>query len=94
MTTTTTKVTEYPPLLLKPPPKLRSLDLADYPLASTPTPPALKKFCFDLHGVPTHFKELDMFEDDFLQVLYSFCFVACYFFFLIFYHYIASYILG
>ncbi|KAJ3027940.1 UNVERIFIED_CONTAM: SCF ubiquitin ligase complex subunit cdc4 [Siphonaria sp. JEL0065] len=43
---------------------LRSLDVSEFPLANTPTPPALKKFCFDLNGVPTRFTELDLYEDD------------------------------
>ncbi|KAJ3246080.1 SCF ubiquitin ligase complex subunit cdc4 [Chytriomyces hyalinus] len=65
VTTTTTQITEFPPLVLDPNPPIRShLDVALYPLANTPTPPALKKFCFDLNGVPTRFAELDSFETD------------------------------
>ncbi|CAG8542917.1 8540_t:CDS:2 [Ambispora gerdemannii] len=33
------------------------LDPRDYPLSDTPTPPALKRFCFDLNGQPTYFRE-------------------------------------
>ncbi|CAG8472708.1 1665_t:CDS:10 [Paraglomus occultum] len=33
------------------------LDPKEYPLADTPTPPALKRFCFDLNGQPTYFRE-------------------------------------
>ncbi|KAJ3303511.1 SCF ubiquitin ligase complex subunit cdc4, partial [Blyttiomyces sp. JEL0837] len=68
VTTTTTKITEFPPLVIKAPPRLRPLDAAHFPLANTPTPPALKKFCFDLNGVPTRFKELDLFEQDVEQL--------------------------
>ncbi|RUP51715.1 WD40-repeat-containing domain protein [Jimgerdemannia flammicorona] len=57
VTTTTTKTTTFPPLVLPPPPKV--LDKKLYPLADTPTPPALKKFCFDLNGQPTWFREDD-----------------------------------
>ncbi|KAJ3229448.1 SCF ubiquitin ligase complex subunit cdc4 [Chytriomyces hyalinus] len=65
VTTTTTQITEFPPLVLDPNPPIRtSLDVAHYPLANTPTPPALKKFCFDLNGVPTRFTELDSFDTD------------------------------
>ncbi|KAJ3398542.1 SCF ubiquitin ligase complex subunit cdc4 [Chytriomyces hyalinus] len=65
VTTTTTKITEFPPLVLDSIPPLRShLDVGLFPLANTPTPPALKKFCFDLNGVPARFTELDLFEND------------------------------
>ncbi|KAF9438239.1 SCF ubiquitin ligase complex subunit cdc4 [Entomortierella beljakovae] len=57
VTTTTTTSTEYPPLYFKPPPIPEYLDPKIYPLADTPTPPALKKFCFDLNGQPTFFRE-------------------------------------
>ncbi|KAG0022472.1 SCF ubiquitin ligase complex subunit cdc4 [Entomortierella chlamydospora] len=57
VTTTTTTSTEYPPLYFKPPPIPAHLDPKIFPLADTPTPPALKKFCFDLNGQPTFFRE-------------------------------------
>ncbi|KAF9112165.1 SCF ubiquitin ligase complex subunit cdc4 [Mortierella sp. AM989] len=57
VTTTTTTSTEYPPLFFKPPPIPAHLDPKIFPLADTPTPPALKKFCFDLNGQPTFFRE-------------------------------------
>ncbi|KAG9290880.1 hypothetical protein G9A89_011030 [Geosiphon pyriformis] len=57
VTTTTTTTTTFPPLLLRPPPLPKELDPKDYPLADTPTPPALKRFCFDLNGEPTYFRE-------------------------------------
>ena len=62
VTTTTTTTTAYPPLYIPPAPQAGSSN--DYPLAHTPTPPVLKKFCFDLNGVPTHFRELDLLESD------------------------------
>ncbi|CAG8689245.1 9438_t:CDS:2, partial [Racocetra persica] len=33
------------------------LDPKEYPLADTPTPPALKRFCFDLNGQPAYIRE-------------------------------------
>ncbi|CAG8441927.1 11864_t:CDS:2 [Diversispora eburnea] len=57
VTTTTTTTTSFPPLLLKPPPLPKQLDPKEYPLADTPTPPALKRFCFDLNGQPAYIRE-------------------------------------
>ncbi|CAG8601073.1 28164_t:CDS:2, partial [Dentiscutata erythropus] len=57
VTTTTTTTTTFPPLLLKPPPLPKQLDPKEYPLADTPTPPALKRFCFDLNGQPAYIRE-------------------------------------
>ncbi|KAJ3051144.1 SCF ubiquitin ligase complex subunit cdc4, partial [Rhizophlyctis rosea] len=62
VTTTTTTTTAYPPLYIPPAPQAGSSH--DYPLAHTPTPPVLKKFCFDLNGVPTHFRELDLLDSE------------------------------
>ncbi|KAH0544537.1 hypothetical protein FGG08_001309 [Glutinoglossum americanum] len=59
VTTTTTTTTSFPPLLLKAPRNLNDLDPKQYPLASTPTPPSIKRFCFDLEGTPTYFREAD-----------------------------------
>ncbi|KAJ3098279.1 SCF ubiquitin ligase complex subunit cdc4 [Phlyctochytrium planicorne] len=64
VTTTTTKITEFPHLVINPPSIPKNLDASVFPLAHTPTPPALKRFCFDLNGVPARFKEFDIFEDD------------------------------
>ncbi|KAJ3343298.1 SCF ubiquitin ligase complex subunit cdc4 [Entophlyctis luteolus] len=63
VTTTTTKITEFSPMFFDDPKPLANLSPMDYPLANTPTPPALKKFCFDLNGVPTRLTELDVHED-------------------------------
>ncbi|RGB27640.1 WD40-repeat-containing domain protein [Rhizophagus diaphanus] len=57
VTTTTTTTTSFPPLILKPPPLPKHLDPKEYPLADTPTPPALKRFCFDLNGQPAYIRE-------------------------------------
>ncbi|KAF9157395.1 SCF ubiquitin ligase complex subunit cdc4, partial [Actinomortierella ambigua] len=57
VTTTTTTSTEYPPLVFKAPLIPGHLDPRLFPLADTPTPHALKKFCFDLNGQPTFFHE-------------------------------------
>ncbi|KAK6541295.1 SCF ubiquitin ligase complex subunit cdc4 [Orbilia ellipsospora] len=59
VTTTTTTTTSFPPLVIKPPRSLNQLDAKEYPLATTPTPLALKRFCFDLNGHPTYFRESD-----------------------------------
>ncbi|KAJ3138501.1 SCF ubiquitin ligase complex subunit cdc4 [Physocladia obscura] len=69
VTTTTTKITEFPPLLLDrtaPNSKqfLKPLNIHDFPLANTPTPPALKRLCFDINGVPTRLSELDLYDTD------------------------------
>ncbi|KAJ3380075.1 SCF ubiquitin ligase complex subunit cdc4 [Entophlyctis sp. JEL0112] len=62
VTTTTTKITEFSPMFIDDQKPLANLSPMDYPLANTPTPPALKKFCFDLNGVPTRLTELDIHE--------------------------------
>ncbi|KAJ3114857.1 SCF ubiquitin ligase complex subunit cdc4 [Phlyctochytrium bullatum] len=62
VTTTTTKITEFPPLVINPPAIPKHLDPSQFPLANTPTPPALKRFCFDLNGTPTRFKECEDLE--------------------------------
>ncbi|KAF3905404.1 Beta-TrCP [Orbilia brochopaga] len=59
VTTTTTTTTSFPPLVIKPPRSLGQLDAKEYPLAASPTPLALKRFCFDLDGHPTYFRESD-----------------------------------
>ncbi|KXS20561.1 WD40 repeat-like protein [Gonapodya prolifera JEL478] len=52
----TTTTVAYPAILFDPPSPTH-LDPGVYPLANTPTPPALKRFCFEVDGVPTHFRE-------------------------------------
>ena len=59
VTTTTTTTTSFPPLKIKAPTHLHELDPKLYPLASSPTPQSLKKFCFDVGGRPTVFREAD-----------------------------------
>jgi F-box and WD-40 domain protein CDC4 len=50
ITTTTTTKRSYPPLFVREPRDLHSLDSKEYPLASRPTPPELRKLTFDLGG--------------------------------------------
>ncbi|TPX65043.1 hypothetical protein SpCBS45565_g05424 [Spizellomyces sp. 'palustris'] len=64
VTTTTTRTTDYPPLYIPPPPVPHPLDPEVYPLSKTPTPPALKKFCFDLNGIPTSFREVEVVDNN------------------------------
>jgi len=59
VTTTTTTTTSFPQLLMRPPRNLNELDPKEFPLAAVPTPSNLKRFCFDLNGKPTHFRETD-----------------------------------
>ena len=59
VTTTTTTTTSFPPLVFKGPRKVAELDSKVYPLASTPTPSALKKISFDLGGIPVCFEEAE-----------------------------------
>jgi len=48
VTTTTTTKRSYPPLFVREPRDLNSLDSKEYPLASRPTPPDLRRLTFDL----------------------------------------------
>jgi hypothetical protein len=59
VTTTTTTTTSFPPLFLNPPTQLDRRDPKLYPLAFSPTPDALKRFCFDIDGKRTCFHEAD-----------------------------------
>ena len=59
VTTTTTTTTSFPPLVMKAPHYLNDLDSKLYPLASSPTPKSIKRFCFDIGGRPTFFREAD-----------------------------------
>ena len=59
VTTTTTTTTSFPQLLMRPPRNLNELDPKEFPLAAVPTPSNLKRFCFDMNGKPTHFREMD-----------------------------------
>lgn len=57
VTTTTTTTTTFPQLVMKPPRYLNELDPKEFPLAAVPTPATLKRFCFDVDGRPTYFRE-------------------------------------
>ncbi|KAI9838342.1 MAG: hypothetical protein M1819_005610 [Sarea resinae] len=59
VTTTTTTTTAFPPFVMRAPRHLSNLDPKLYPLATSPTPNAIKSFCFDLEGKPTYFREAD-----------------------------------
>ncbi|KAL4908340.1 hypothetical protein BDW74DRAFT_99934 [Aspergillus multicolor] len=59
VTTTTTTTTTFPPLFIKPPRAVRELDPKLYPLASSPTPSALKNIRFDVGGKSVIFNEPD-----------------------------------
>lgn len=59
VTTTTTTTTSFPPLMMKAPHHLHELDPKLYPLASSPTPKSIKRFCFDVGGRPTYFNEAE-----------------------------------
>ena len=59
VTTTTTTTTNFPPLIMKAPNSLHELDPKMYPLAFTPTPQSIKRFCFDVGGRQAIFSEAD-----------------------------------
>ena len=59
VTTTTTTTTSFPPLMMKDPHHLHELDSKLYPLAALPTPQSIKRFCIDVGGRPTIFREAD-----------------------------------
>jgi len=50
ITTTTTTKRTFPPVYVREPRPLASLDAKEYPLASKPTPPELAQFSFDVPG--------------------------------------------
>ncbi|KAK4147335.1 WD40-repeat-containing domain protein [Dichotomopilus funicola] len=53
VTTTTTTKRSYPPLFLREPREVHSLDSKEYPLAAKPTPPELRKVAFDVDDYET-----------------------------------------
>lgn len=59
VTTTTTTTTTFPSLPIRSPAEEMQMDKERYPLAAVPTPPSLKKFCFQLNGETTSFQESD-----------------------------------
>jgi len=68
VTTTTTTTTSFPPLIFRPPRNLLRLDPKDYPLAATPTPQAIKRFCFDMNGIPTLYRESENAQEALINV--------------------------
>ncbi|KAK0629321.1 WD40-repeat-containing domain protein [Bombardia bombarda] len=61
ITTTTTTKRSYPPLHIREPRDLHLLDSKEYPLASRPTPPELRRFTF---GLGQHDGEPWSYDDD------------------------------
>jgi F-box and WD-40 domain protein CDC4 len=59
ITTTTTTTTNFPPLLMKAPQHLHSLDPKEYPLAASPTPASIRKFRFNIGGRSAIFEEAE-----------------------------------
>ena len=51
VTTTTTTKRSFPPVFVREPRPLASLDAKEYPLASRPTPPELSRLTFDVPGL-------------------------------------------
>jgi F-box and WD-40 domain protein CDC4 len=51
VTTTTTTKRSFPPVFVREPRPLASLDAKEYPLASKPTPPELSRLTFDVPGL-------------------------------------------
>ena len=56
-TVTTTTTVSLPPLVMKPPKDLFERDPKQYPLAFSPTPNYLRRFCADVNGKPISFHE-------------------------------------
>lgn len=62
-TVTTTTTVSLPPLIIKPPRNLHDRDPKQYPLAFSPTPHHIKRFCFDVNNQPTVFSEAEDAEE-------------------------------
>lgn len=62
VTTTTTTTTSFPPILLSAPRNLKERDPKVYPLASSPAPESIRRFCFDVAGTQACFSEADNVE--------------------------------
>jgi F-box and WD-40 domain protein CDC4 len=60
VTTTTTTKRTFPPVYVREPRTLASLDAKEYPLASRPTPPELAQFSFDVPGFDLDMSEVEM----------------------------------
>lgn len=57
VTTTTTTTTSFPPLTINPPRAVKDLDTRQYPLASSPTPAALRNLKFKIGDKSIIFNE-------------------------------------
>ena len=54
--------------MMRAPKRLHELDPKLYPLAASPTPASIKRFCFDVGGKPTVFREAENASDTLHQV--------------------------
>lgn len=63
VTTTTTTMVSLPPLIIQPPKDLYERDPKQFPLAFSPTPHSIKRFCFDVNGRPTMLHEVENVEE-------------------------------
>jgi hypothetical protein len=70
VTTTTTTTTSFPPLILKAPKCLHTLDSKLYPLAASPTPQALRKLRFDVGGTKLEYEEAENAQQALRNVCY------------------------
>jgi F-box and WD-40 domain protein CDC4 len=68
VTTTTTTTTSFPPILLSAPRSLKERDPKVYPLASSPAPESIRRFCFDVAGTQARFSEADNVEQSLQEV--------------------------
>lgn len=59
VTTTTTTTTKFPPFAMRPTRRMHDLDTKHYPLATTPTPAALRKITFSVNGKQAVFNEAE-----------------------------------
>lgn len=56
VTTTTTTKRSYPPLFVRSPQSLESLDMKQYPLARKTTPEEISSFSYEVNGEVVHFR--------------------------------------
>lgn len=77
ITTTTTTKRSYPPLFVREPRSLQSLDSKEYPLAFRPTPPELARVTLDMAGFDTERWALDEPPTLQVRVVPCICFSVC-----------------
>lgn len=71
VTTTTTTTTSFPPLIIRPPQATKDLDFRQYPLASSPTPDALRNLKFKIGDQSIVFNEPEDIANAVTQVRYA-----------------------